>query len=52
VLIGDSAWSSALLRLGVRAILPPDSSATEIVAAVSAAAAGLAAIDPGCSSHQ
>jgi DNA-binding NarL/FixJ family response regulator len=46
VLIGDGAWSSALLRLGVRAILPPDASAPEIVAAVSAAAVGLATVDP------
>jgi DNA-binding NarL/FixJ family response regulator len=46
VMIGDEAWSASLLRLGVRAILPPDASTVEIVAAVSAAAAGLAAIDP------
>ena len=46
VMIGDAAWSAALLRLGVRAILPPDASAAEIVGAVSAAAGGLAAVDP------
>jgi DNA-binding NarL/FixJ family response regulator len=46
VLIGDSVWSASLLRLGVRAILPPDASSVEIVAAVLAAAAGLATIDP------
>jgi DNA-binding NarL/FixJ family response regulator len=46
VMIGDAAWSASLLRLGVRAILPPDASSVEIVAAVSAAAAGLATIDP------
>jgi DNA-binding NarL/FixJ family response regulator len=46
VMVGDGAWSASLLRLGVRAILPPDASSTEIVAAVSAAAAGLAAVDP------
>jgi DNA-binding NarL/FixJ family response regulator len=46
VLIGDGGWNSALLRMGVRAILPPDASATEIVAAVTAAAAGLAILDP------
>jgi DNA-binding NarL/FixJ family response regulator len=46
VMLGDAAWSAALLRLGVRAILPPDASASEIMGAVSAAAAGLAAIEP------
>jgi DNA-binding NarL/FixJ family response regulator len=46
VMIGDAAWSAALLRLGVRAILPPDASAAEIVGAVSAAAGGLAVVDP------
>jgi len=46
VMIGDAAWSAALLRLGVRAILPPDASAAEIVGAVSAVAAGLAVVDP------
>jgi len=46
VLLGDSGWDAELFRLGVRAVLPPDASAPEIVAAVEAAAAGLAVIDP------
>ncbi|HTP34772.1 MAG TPA: response regulator transcription factor [Candidatus Acidoferrales bacterium] len=46
VLVGDADWSADLLRLGVRAILPPDASAAEIVAAVESAAAGLAVIEP------
>jgi DNA-binding NarL/FixJ family response regulator len=46
VLIGDGAWSSEALRLGVRAILAADAPGTEILAAIEAAAAGLAAIDP------
>lgn len=46
VLLADPGWTAELFRLGVRAILPPDASAAEIVAAVEAAAAGLAAIDP------
>ena len=45
VLLGEGAWSSDALRLGVRAILPPDASAAEILAAIEAAAAGLAVID-------
>jgi NarL family two-component system response regulator YdfI len=40
------AWSAELVRLGVRAVLPRDASAGEIVAAVEAAASGLAAVDP------
>ena len=47
VLLGNGAWSTGALRLGVRAMLPPDASAAEILAAVQAAAAGMAAIDPG-----
>ena len=47
VLLGNAAWTVGALRLGVRAMLPPDASAAEILAAVQAAAAGLAAIDPG-----
>jgi DNA-binding NarL/FixJ family response regulator len=39
-------WTQDLVRLGVRALLPPDASAGEIVAAVEAAASGLAVIDP------
>ena len=42
----QAAWTPDLLRLGVRAVLPRDASAEEIVAAVEAAASGLAAIDP------
>jgi DNA-binding NarL/FixJ family response regulator len=40
------AWTAEALRLGVRAILPRDASAGEILAAVEAAAAGLALIQP------
>jgi len=47
VLLGDSGWTPDLLRLGVRALLPHDASPAEIVAAIEAAAAGLAVIDPG-----
>lgn len=47
VLLGEATWSSAALRLGVRAVLPPDGSAAEILAAIQAAAAGMAVIDPG-----
>jgi len=39
-------WTQDLVRLGVRAILPRDASANEIVAAVEAAASGLATVDP------
>jgi DNA-binding NarL/FixJ family response regulator len=46
VLLGDPGWNAELFHLGVRAILPPDASSLEIVAAVEAAAAGLAVIDP------
>jgi DNA-binding NarL/FixJ family response regulator len=46
VLLGDGEWSSTALRQGVRAILPADAPAAEILAAIEAAAAGLAAIDP------
>jgi len=40
------AWTAEALRLGVRAILPRDASAGEIMAAVEAAASGLALIEP------
>lgn len=40
------AWTPELVRLGVRAVLPRDASAAGIVAAVEAAAGGLAIIDP------
>jgi two-component system, NarL family, response regulator YdfI len=50
VLLAASAdpplWTAEALRLGVRAILPRDASAGEILAAVEAAAAGLALIQP------
>lgn len=49
VLISNQAqpgWTADLLRLGVRALLPRDVSEAGILAAVEAAAAGFAAIDP------
>jgi DNA-binding CsgD family transcriptional regulator len=46
VLLGEGAWNGDVVRQGVRAILPADSSAGEILAAIEAAAAGFAAIDP------
>jgi DNA-binding NarL/FixJ family response regulator len=46
VLIGDATWSAEALRMGVRAVLPADASAAEILAAIEGAAAGLALIDP------
>uniref|UniRef100_Q01SP3 Transcriptional regulator, LuxR family n=1 Tax=Solibacter usitatus (strain Ellin6076) TaxID=234267 RepID=Q01SP3_SOLUE len=46
VLLGDVVWSSEALRVGVRAILAADAPGAEILAAIEAAAAGLAAIDP------
>ena len=49
VLFGEGSrpgWTHDALRLGVRAILPPDASPGGIVAAIEAAANGLAAIDP------
>jgi NarL family two-component system response regulator YdfI len=39
-------WTRDVLRLGVRAVLPRDASAVEILAAVDAAASGLAVVDP------
>jgi DNA-binding NarL/FixJ family response regulator len=47
VLLGEATWTTDALRLGVRAVLPPDAGAAEILAAIQAAAAGMAAIDPG-----
>jgi two-component system, NarL family, response regulator YdfI len=47
VLLGEATWTIDALRLGVRAVLPPDASGAEILAAIHAAAAGMAAIDPG-----
>jgi DNA-binding NarL/FixJ family response regulator len=40
------SWSQDLLRLGVRAVLPHHASPGEIVAAIEAAGAGLAVVDP------
>ena len=49
VLLGGEArsgWTHDALRLGVRAVLPPDVSPAGILAAIEAAANGLAVIDP------
>jgi DNA-binding NarL/FixJ family response regulator len=46
VLLGEGTWSADALQQGVRAVLPADASAAEILAAIEAAAAGLAVIDP------
>lgn len=48
LLAGDAlpVWTHAALRLGVRAVLPHEASAAEILAAVDAAASGLAVLDP------
>jgi NarL family two-component system response regulator YdfI len=45
---GESApaWTPEVLRLGVRALLPRDASAAEVLAAVDAASSGLAVVDP------
>lgn len=42
----DSTWTAEVLRAGVRAILPQEATADEIVAAVEAAAAGLVVLHP------
>jgi DNA-binding NarL/FixJ family response regulator len=42
----DAVWTRAALRIGVRAILPPSAAPADILAAIDAAAAGMAAIDP------
>lgn len=42
----DSTWTAEALRAGVRAILPQEATADEIVAAVEAAAAGLVVLHP------
>lgn len=39
-------WTRDMLRLGVRALLSSNASATEVLAAVEAAASGLAVVDP------
>jgi DNA-binding NarL/FixJ family response regulator len=46
VLLGEGTWTAEALRLGVRAVLPADASAAEILAAIQAAATGMAVIDP------
>jgi DNA-binding NarL/FixJ family response regulator len=49
VLVSDdpeAAWTSEALRMGVRAVLPANASASEILGALAAASAGLAAVDP------
>jgi DNA-binding NarL/FixJ family response regulator len=49
VLLADGdrpGWTPEALRLGVRAVLPRDASAAAILAAVEAAASGLAVMDP------
>ena len=40
------SWTTDALRLGVRAVLPHDASAGEVLAAVGAASSGLAVLDP------
>ena len=42
----EPEWTQEALRLGVRALLPRDASAAQIVAAVEAAGNGLAVVDP------
>jgi NarL family two-component system response regulator YdfI len=42
----DANWTARALRAGIRAILPREASAAEIVAAVSAADSGLVLLDP------
>jgi two-component system, NarL family, response regulator YdfI len=42
----QAVWTRDALRLGVRAVLSRDASAAEILAAVEAAASGLAVVDP------
>jgi DNA-binding NarL/FixJ family response regulator len=42
----EPEWTQEALRLGVRALLPRDASAAQILAAVEAAGNGLAVIDP------
>jgi NarL family two-component system response regulator YdfI len=46
VLLGEPVWNQQAVRLGVRAMLPHDAASGEIVAAIHAAANGLAAVDP------
>jgi DNA-binding NarL/FixJ family response regulator len=46
VLMAQPAWTPQALRLGVRAMLPPDAPSAEIVAALYSAANGLAVVEP------
>jgi DNA-binding NarL/FixJ family response regulator len=46
VLLAGEAWTREALRAGVRAVLPQEASPGEILAAVAAAANGLAVLDP------
>jgi DNA-binding NarL/FixJ family response regulator len=48
ILSGETqpVWTHEAVRLGVRALLPRDASAAEILAAVEAAGSGLAVVDP------
>jgi DNA-binding CsgD family transcriptional regulator len=46
VLLGEPVWNPQAIRLGVRAMLPHDAASGEIVAAIHAAANGLATVDP------
>ena len=46
VLLTGESWTAEAVRAGVRAILPANASAAEILAAVESAAAGLAVVDP------
>jgi DNA-binding NarL/FixJ family response regulator len=46
VLLSDTPWTADAVRLGVRAILPRDASAAEIMSAIESAAVGLAVIPP------
>lgn len=46
VLLTGESWTAEAVRAGVRAILPANASAAEILAAVESAAAGLAVLDP------
>ena len=46
LLSDDSQWTAEALRAGVRAVLPRELTAAEIVAAVEAAAAGLVVVHP------
>ena len=46
VLLTGESWTAEAVRAGIRAILPANASAAEILAAVESAAAGLAVVDP------